>query len=97
MSLQKFRADTARTASPNGSVAWVCNWMGGPTLALVRSCPATIDGEVVEARTVYVQGEADTFFTVPAAVSLRGKTARGSLTCDETGYEFNGWTNQTKA
>ena len=97
MSLQKLRADKARPTSPNGSIAWVCNRMWGPTVALVRSCPATIDGKAVEARTVFVQGEADTFFTIPAAASLRGKTARGSLTCDETGYQFYGWTKQTKA
>lgn len=40
-------------------------------------------------RTAFVTGEPDTFFSVPARVSAKGKTVSGFLTCDSDGdYRF---------
>lgn len=71
MGLCKYRADEQGTKRPNGSIPWYCKWMGGPTLALVRNCPTPWGP-----RTVYVTGEADTMFSIPAAMTWRlgGKT-----------------------
>ncbi len=86
MGLQKYRADFAEPFDlPNGSKAWYASWMGGHTLSLVRNC-ATPFG----ARTVYMRGEPDTFFSIPAACTFRGRTIKGYVTCDsETGWEFH--------
>jgi hypothetical protein len=83
MGLQKYRADRAEPAQPNGAIAWCTHWMGGPSLALVRNCPTPFGP-----RTVYVRGEADTFFSIPAACTFRGRTIQGYLTTDDTGWTF---------
>jgi hypothetical protein len=82
--LQKFRADIVGKSDANGAIDWYTNWMGGPSLALIRNCPTPYG-----ARTVYVQGEADTFFTIPAACRVKGKDVRGFLTCEDGQWEFH--------
>lgn len=85
MGLQKYRFDITNEPEPNGSIELRTEWLGGPSLAGVRNCPCS-DGV---ARMVFVQGEADTMFTVPAACSIKGKRQKGNLTHDEAGWMFN--------
>lgn len=86
MGLQKFRADKPEKPRPNGSVAWYTRWVGGPSLALVRNCDTPFGP-----RTVYATGEPDTWFSVPAACSFKGRTVRGYLTSNENGWEFTAY------
>lgn len=88
MGLQKFRADVAGNKQSDGSVPWFCNWMGGPTLAMLKDCP-TPWGK----RIVYVRGEPDIFFSIPAACEVKRvgwrKIIKGFLTINERGeYVF---------
>jgi hypothetical protein len=92
--LQKYRADKQGVKSDNGSIPWYTNWMGGPSIALVRNCPCFINGENVTARSVYVRGDADTYFSIPAACRIKGKDVRGYLTADEKGFTFYGSTKK---
>jgi hypothetical protein len=87
MGLQKFRADESGEAYPNGAVPHYTRWMGGPTLALVRNCPI-VGVDNVSPRTVYVRDHADTYFSVPAACKIKGKTIRGSLCYQDDNLVF---------
>ena len=84
MGLQKYRADSTGQTCKNGATPWYANWMGGPSLSLVRNCPTPMGP-----RTVYISGEPDTFFTIPAACSYKGKAVRGYLTCEDGEWKFN--------
>lgn len=88
MGLQKYRADKAGDIATNGSQPFYADWMGGPTLALIRNCPIEAKGTSIPPRTVYVRGEPDTFFSVPAACSYRGKTVTGFITCRDEEWVF---------
>jgi len=97
MGLQKLRADVKGQQHKNGAIPWYANWIGGVSLALVRNCPIrnTVIDDGVSPRTVYIQGEADTFFSIPAACRYKGKTLRGYLTLDQDQcYEFRCYKNQ---
>lgn len=97
MGLQKFRADYAGEKQSNGATPWYTRWIGGPTLALVRDCPIrnTVIDTGVSPRTVYVKGEPDTFFSVPASCTYKRRTLHGYLTTDDNGdYEFRCHKNQ---
>lgn len=87
MSLQKFRADELYETSANGAQMWVARWMGGPTFSKVVNCPTPFGP-----RTVYVTGEADTYFTLPAACRYKGKKVEGFLTCKDHCWEFHAYT-----
>lgn len=78
MGLQKYRFDETGPVEINGSIPLYSNWMGGRPLAGVRNCPCS-DGI---ARTVYVRGEADTWFSIPAQCSIKGKRVTGYLSID---------------
>lgn len=78
MGMQKFRADKAGDRNPNGSREWFAHWMGGPTLSKVEACPCE-DGK---ARTVYITGHPDTYFSVPAATRVRGQYVAGFVSYD---------------
>jgi hypothetical protein len=81
--MQKYRADVPRPQN-DGSVIWYANWMGGPTLAKIENCRLeNLEGE--PRRTVYITGEADTFFSIPAATRYLGKYVKGYVTGDEDG------------
>ncbi len=82
MSLQKYRADEA-VVQPDGATCWYARWMGGPTLAKVQAC--RVANSYISRRTVYVTGEADTWFSVPAACTYKRRTVRGYLTSDDNG------------
>lgn len=88
--LQKYHAFGGSTDGPfpNGSIAHYGKTMWGGHLAFVRACPMAGDIAAFPPRTAYVQGGADTFFTIPAAVRIAGKNVRGFLTCDENGWLF---------
>jgi hypothetical protein len=89
--LQKFRADEAGELCKNGAVPWYTRWMGGPSLALIRNCPTPFGP-----RTVYIQGEPDTFFSVPAACSRKGKRVMGYLTCEDGEWQFHAYAEKEK-
>lgn len=97
MGLQKLRADISGEQDENGATPWYANWMGGLSLALVRNCPIrnTVIDTGVSPRTVYIQGEPDTFFSTPAAIRYKGKNLKGYLTLDDKRcYEFRVYKNQ---
>lgn len=81
--MQKYRADVS-TTQPDGAVVWSAKWMGGPSLARINNCK--LDGLAGDMRrTVYITGEADTWFSIPAVCSLAGKHIRGYVTGDGEG------------
>jgi hypothetical protein len=76
MGLQKYRADKAGDITANGAQPFYANWMGGPTLALIRNCPIETKGVSIPPRTVYVRGEPDTAFSLAAT----GSTSSSPMT-----------------
>lgn len=95
MGLQKYRADKAGDKQKNGGTPWYTHWIGGPTLALVRECKIENAAEAISPRTVYIRGEADTYFSIPAACTYKKKTITGYLTTDDNQeYVFRAHTNQ---
>jgi len=86
MGLQKYRADKAGEKQSDGAVPWYTHWIGGPSLALIRNCRITkLD---ISPRTVYVRGEPDTMFSIPAACQYKGKTIKGFITVENSEYYF---------
>lgn len=86
MGLQKYRADKPGAAFANGGIPWSCHWIGGPTLALIRNC--VIENRDIPPRTVYITGEADSAWSLPAAARYKGKTIRGYATGSDEGLVF---------
>ncbi len=79
----KFRADVSRPQA-DGAVLWSAKWMGGPTLSKIAGCRVdSLAGE--PRRTVYITGEPDTFFSVPAVCKIAGCRVRGYVTVDDDG------------
>ena len=85
--MQKYRADRAEKQA-DGSIAWFAEWLGGPSLSKVANC--RLDNLVGDMRrTVYITGEADTYFSIPAVCKLGGCRLRGYVTGDDAGnYVF---------
>ena len=81
--MQKYRADKAGDVQANGGQPFYSDWMGGPSLALIRNCP--IENRDYGARTVYIAGEPDTWFSQPAECSVAGCKVRGYVTGDDEG------------
>lgn len=92
MGLQKYRADEAGETGLNGATPYYARWIGGPTLALVRNCPC--GNADLPARTVYITGEPETWSSLPAACSYKGKRITGYVMTDENGYVFRAHTEQ---
>lgn len=89
MGLQKYRADKQGEKQKNGGTVWYAQWFGGPTLALIRECKIVHDmPSEITPRTVYITGEADTWFSIPAACKLKGKVLRGYVACDDNGEYY---------
>lgn len=89
MGLQKYRADSS---SPQGDGATLhyANWIGGPTLSKITNC--RIENFPDKPRgTVYITGEADSYFTIPAAMSYKGKTVRGFVTSENGMIYFHAY------
>lgn len=84
MSIQKYRFDYQGEAYANGAIPVYADWQFGPTLAGLRNTPCETYGR----RTVYITGEADSFFSQPAAIRVRGKTVKGFVTGDDMGLSF---------
>jgi hypothetical protein len=80
---QKYRADT-KTVQSDGAIVWHAQWMGGPSLARINNC--RLDNLVGNMRrTVYITGEADSWYSIPAVCKLMGKRLRGYVTGDDDG------------
>lgn len=91
MGIRMFRTDVVGEPCRNGSTPEYAEWMAGKTLSAVRGCPvadAQGMGAGVKCRTVYVCGEADTWFTIPARCIINADTVYGVLTHDESGFLF---------
>ena len=95
MGLQKYRADRQGQTQSDGSVPWFAEWIGGPSLALIRNCDTPFGK-----RVVYVRGEPDSWFSIPltsifpAACQYKGKQVKGYIFATEHGeYKFraHGW------
>lgn len=81
--MQKYRADESRLQD-DGAVVWYTRWIGGPTLAMIHNCRlASLAGDM--RRTVYITGEPDSFFSVPAVTRLCGCRVKGYVTSDDDG------------
>lgn len=79
--MQKYRADVAE-AQDDGAIIWSAQWMGGRSLARINNCRiASLQGDM--RATVYLTGEADTFFSIPAVCRLMGKRVKGYVTSDD--------------
>lgn len=80
MGLQKYRADSSKSRG-DGAVLHYAEWIGGPSLSKITNC--RIDNFPDKLRgTVYITGEADSFFSIPAAMRYKDKTVRGFVTSD---------------
>lgn len=81
--MQKYRADKSEIQA-DGAVLWFANWLGGPSLAKIDNCRlANMAGDM--RRTVYITGEADTWFSIPAVCRIAGVRVRGYVTNDGNG------------
>jgi hypothetical protein len=81
--MQKFRADKSEV-QPDGAIVWSAHWIGGPSLARINNCRLDkLEGDM--RRTVYITGEANTFFSIPAVTRLGGRRVRGYVTGDDNG------------
>jgi hypothetical protein len=84
--MQKYRFDHDGPACPNGSVPIYSHWLGGPSLSGIRNCPTSFEATP---RMVYITGEPDTYFSVPACCKFAGKRIKGWVGQDESGYVFH--------
>lgn len=83
MGMQKYRADNDH-AQADYAIVWYSKWMGGPSLARINDC--VLENMAGDMRaTVYITGEADSFFSIPAVCSIRGCSVRGYVTSDDNG------------
>ena len=83
MGLQKFRADVKEDQA-DGSVVWRTRWIGGPSLVMIVNCRiVTLAGDA--RANVFVQDDADTWFSIPAKFYFFGKVLNGYITSDEDG------------
>lgn len=81
--MQKYRADESEMQADSAKL-WFAKWMGGPTLAKIENCRLeNLAGEM--RRTVYITGDADTAFSIPAVCKLWGCRVRGYVTSDSDG------------
>ena len=84
--MQKYRADTSETQS-DGAVIWRTQWVGGPSLAKISNCRLSeLAGDM--RRTVYITGEPDTFFSIPAVCKLQGCRVKGYVTSEDGNLVF---------
>lgn len=81
--MQKYRADSS-TVQPDGATIWKADWQFGPSLARINNCRAEkLSGE--PRLTVYITGEPDTFFSIPAVCSFKSCRVKGYVTGDDSG------------
>lgn len=81
--MQRYRADKS-TPQDDGATLWHAHWLGGPTLAKIGNCRLeSMAGDM--RRTVYITGEADTYFSIPASCRIAGCYVTGYVTSDDDG------------
>ena len=81
--MQKYRADRSETQA-DGSIQWFADWIGGPTLSKIQNCRLeNLQGDM--RRTVYITGDADTYFSIPAVCKIQGCRVKGYVTFDDEG------------
>lgn len=86
--MQKYRADKLDRTQEDGAKVWVSNWMGGPSLAKIENC--TMDNLAGDMRrTVYITGEADTWWTIPAVCKIAGCRVKGYVTTKDGNLVFS--------
>jgi hypothetical protein len=79
--MQKYRADT-KEIQADGAIVWRAQWNHGPSLAKIDNCRLeNLQGDM--RRTVYILGEADTFFSIPAICTISGCRVKGYVTTDD--------------
>jgi hypothetical protein len=62
--------------------------LGGPSLARINNCRlANLQGDM--RATVYIIGEPDTYFSIPAVCSLFGCRVKGYVTSDDGQLVFH--------
>jgi hypothetical protein len=104
MGLQKYRADEPGPVQKNGATPWYTNWVGGPSLALIRNCPIQgvplgLEFELRNPRTVYVLLDRPDKPFIAAVCRYRvfkgkEKVLRGYITTDESGdYYFQAYSD----
>jgi len=80
----KYRVDRTETQADGAEVGHAITFGNYRTLARVRNCRLeNLAGDM--RATVYTTGEPDTFFSIPAYCSLKGKRVKGYLTNDGEG------------
>jgi hypothetical protein len=89
MGLQKYRFDKVGQPDANGAIPLHTVWMGGEPIAGVRNCPSGVYGK----RTVYVTAEADTWFSIPAAIRVKQQRIKGWLGCADGLWQFHPYQN----
>jgi hypothetical protein len=87
MGLQKYRADECRVQG-DGAEVWTARWFGGPSLSKIKNCRwESLEGE--PRVTVYITGDPDTWFSIPAATMYKGCVVKGYVTSNDYGnYVF---------
>lgn len=81
--MQKFRADEFEIQT-DGAIVWSSVWIGGRTLARINNCRVeNMYGDI--RRTVYVTGEPNNWFSVPAVTRIMGCRVTGYITGDDNG------------
>lgn len=86
MSLQRYRADDSEVQE-DGARLWWANWLGGRTYSKIEACRlVTLAGD--SRTTVYLIGEADTFFSTPAHCRYLGVAMTGYVTMDDGNLVF---------
>lgn len=79
--MQKYRADKSEKQA-DGAIVWRAEWMGGPTLSKIVNCRLdNLQGDM--RRTVYITGDADTYYSIPAVCKIGGKRVVGYVTSDD--------------
>jgi hypothetical protein len=83
----KYRADVSEVQA-DGATVWRTEWLGGPSLARVDDCRlVTLSGDM--RAKVYVTGEADTVFSIPALCRIKGARVTGYLTNEDGNLVFH--------
>lgn len=83
MGLQKYRADVS-AEQRDGAIVWSARWMGGDSLAKIVNCRA-VNLHGTPRLTVYIAGEADSYFSIPAKARYLGVTLNGYVTAEDDG------------
>jgi hypothetical protein len=85
---QLYRADYCEPPQDDGAVVWRSRWMYGTPLAKIANCRlAQLVGDM--RRTVYITGDLDTYFSIPAVCYIAGCRVRGYVTGDDGNLVFH--------